>query len=118
METNEGDLHPGTLILAAGAWSGRLARGLGLFVPLEGGKGYHVDLAPARSDPRVPILLQETRTPMALTPLHGRLRLAGTLELAGLDLSISQVRVEAIRRAGESSRCGAGCGRALPTGCP
>ena len=36
---------------------------------------------------------------MAVTPLDGRLRLAGTLELAGLDLSISQVRIEAIRRA-------------------
>jgi D-amino-acid dehydrogenase len=35
------------------------------------------------------------------TPLPGRLRLSGTLELAGLDLSISQRRVEAIRRGGE-----------------
>jgi D-amino-acid dehydrogenase len=34
------------------------------------------------------------------TPLAGRVRLAGTLELAGLDLSIDRRRVEAILRAG------------------
>jgi D-amino-acid dehydrogenase len=33
------------------------------------------------------------------TPLPGRLRLAGTLELAGLDLSVDQVRLGAIVRA-------------------
>jgi D-amino-acid dehydrogenase len=96
VETSEGDLHPGTLVLAAGAWSGRLARGLGLFVPLEGGKGYHVDLEPAAGDPRVPVSMQEART--IATPLDWRLRLSGTLELAGLDLGISARRVDAIRR--------------------
>ena len=34
-------------------------------------------------------------------PLPDRLRLSGTLELAGLDLSISQARVDAIRLGGE-----------------
>ena len=36
---------------------------------------------------------------MIATPLPGRLRLSGTLELAGMDTSISRVRVDAIRRA-------------------
>jgi D-amino-acid dehydrogenase len=34
------------------------------------------------------------------TPLAGRLRLAGTLELAGLDLSVDRRRVDAVVRAG------------------
>jgi D-amino-acid dehydrogenase len=97
LETSEGDLHPQTVVLAAGVWSGRLARTLGVFLPLEGGKGYHVDLEPAAGDPRIPVFLQESRT--IATPLAGRLRLSGTLELAGLDLGISERRVEAIRRA-------------------
>ena len=99
VETADGDLRPGTLVLAAGVWTGRLARGLGLFVPLEGGKGYHVDLEPVGGDPRLPLALQEART--IATPLAGRLRLSGTLELAGLDLSISDRRVAAIRRSGD-----------------
>ena len=98
VETNDGHLRPGVVVLAAGAWAGRLARAVGIFLPLEGGKGYHVDLEPAERDPRVPTWLQESW--VMVTPLPGRLRLAGTLELAGLDLSIDHVRAEAVRRGG------------------
>jgi len=98
VETGDGDLSPETVVLAAGAWSGRIARAVGVFLPLEGGKGYHVDLEPAASDPRIPTWLQESWT--IATPLPGRLRLAGTLELAGLDLSIDRVRADAVRRGG------------------
>jgi D-amino-acid dehydrogenase len=95
--TSEGELRPGHVVLAAGVWSSRLAASVDVLLPLEGGKGYHVDLEPAAGDPQVPVFLQETR--VIATPLAGRLRLAGTLELAGLDPSISARRVEAIRRA-------------------
>ena len=98
VDTSEGELHPEAVVLAAGAWTSELARPLGVFLPLEAGKGYHVDLEPAEGDPQVPVFMQESR--VIATPLEGRLRLAGTLELAGLDLSISGKRVEAIRRAG------------------
>jgi D-amino-acid dehydrogenase len=98
VETRDGDLRPGVVVLAAGAWSGRLARAVGIFLPIEGGKGYHVDLEPAESDPRLPTWLQESW--VMVTPLPGRLRLAGTLELAGLDLSIDHVRADAVRRGG------------------
>ena len=99
VETDGGTLEPEVVVLAAGAWSGRLARGAGVFVPLEGGKGYHVDLEPGDGDPRIPVWLQASWT--IATPLRDRLRLAGTLELAGLDLGLNDVRVEAVRRGGE-----------------
>jgi D-amino-acid dehydrogenase len=67
-------------------------------LPVEGGKGYHVDLEPGPGDPRIPLWFQETR--VIATPLRGRLRLAGTLELAGLDLSVDPRRVNAVLRAG------------------
>jgi D-amino-acid dehydrogenase len=98
VETRDGDLRPGVVVLAAGAWAGRLARAVGVFLPLEGGKGYHVDLEPAERDPRVPTWLQESW--VIVTPLPGRLRLAGTLELAGFDLSIDHVRADAVRCGG------------------
>jgi D-amino-acid dehydrogenase len=88
------ELNAETVVVAAGAWSRTLVD-----LPLEGGKGYHVDYEPAASDPALPTWLQETWT--IATPLPGRLRLSGTLELAGLDLGISQPRVDAIRRGGE-----------------
>lgn len=98
VSTTAGDVVAGEVVVAAGAWTPLLARELGLFVPVEGGKGYHVDLEPGDGDPRVPIWFQESR--VIATPLAGRVRLAGTLELAGLDLSIDRRRVEAILRAG------------------
>jgi len=99
VETTSGELRADEVVLATGAWTPGLARELGVFVPVEGGKGYHVDLEPAEGDPKLPVWLNETR--VIATPLEGRLRLAGTLELAGLDLSVDRVRVRAIQRAAE-----------------
>ena len=99
LETSEGELRTSTAVLAAGAWTRQLARSVGVYVPLEGGKGYHVDLESSVTDPRIPIWLNESWA--IATPLPGRLRLAGTLELAGLDLKIDRMRAEAVRRGGE-----------------
>jgi D-amino-acid dehydrogenase len=88
------ELDAEMVVVAAGAWSRSLVD-----LPLEGGKGYHLDFAHADGDAKLPIWLQETMT--VATPLPGRLRLSGTLELAGLDLSVSQPRVDAIRRGGD-----------------
>ena len=88
------ELQAETVVVAAGAWSRELVD-----LPLEGGKGYHVDFALDDGDPRIPAWVQETWT--IATPLPDRLRLSGTLELAGLDLSISQSRVDTIRRGGD-----------------
>lgn len=97
VRTNQGDLHPETVVLAAGAWTPRLARQIGVFVPLEGAKGYHVDLQRTLGDPHLPIFIKEAR--VIATPLDAALRFGGTLELGGLDLRINAVRVEAIKRA-------------------
>jgi D-amino-acid dehydrogenase len=87
-----------TSVRAAGAWTAPRARTLGVPVPLTGGKGYHVDLAPGPDDPRIPALIHGTRC--AITPLGDRLRIAGTLEVAGLDEGPSAARIETVRRAG------------------
>jgi len=100
VETTEGTLHPGMVVIAAGVWSRGFARQVGVPMPLEGGKGYHIDFTPGDRDPRIPLYLQETR--VIVTPLEGALRLAGTLELSGLDLSIDELRVAALRRAAET----------------
>jgi len=92
------ELRPETVVLAAGAWSSRLAGDIGVRFPLEGGKGYHVDLEAGEGDPTRPVWLQESWA--IATPLAGRLRLAGTLELAGLDVTINRRRAEAVRAGG------------------
>ncbi len=104
--TTAGEVTAGTYVIAAGAWSPQLVGDLGLYLPVEGGKGYHVDLAAADGGPRIPVWLQEAR--VIATPLEGRIRLAGTLELSGLDLSVDRRRVDAVLNAGR--RCVAGLG--------
>ncbi len=104
VETTSGTIPTGEVVLAAGAWTPLLASRLGLSIPVEGGKGYHVDVESAAEDPALPVWLNETR--VIVTPLDGRVRLAGTLELAGLDLRVDERRVAAIVRAAE---------RAVPT---
>jgi D-amino-acid dehydrogenase len=98
IETSHGDLTAGTVVLAAGAWTSRLARQVGVRIPLQPAKGYHVEVdAPARRL-RLPIYMEDAY--VIGTPLDGRLRLAGTLELTGGRAGIDPVRIEALHRAG------------------
>jgi D-amino-acid dehydrogenase len=98
LQTSEGVLRPQAIVLAAGAWTKALAAQAGVHVPLEGGKGYHLEMAAADGpQPGLPMFLEEAR--VTATPLAGRLRLTGTLELSGLDLRVDPIRLEAIGRA-------------------
>jgi D-amino-acid dehydrogenase len=70
------------LVLSAGAWSAPLAAQLGDWVPLESERGYHLEIIRSEAMPRLPIMSGEGK--FAVTPMDGRLRLAGTVEFAGL----------------------------------
>jgi D-amino-acid dehydrogenase len=85
------------LVLAAGVWSGPLSKRLGVPMPIRPGKGYSVDYSPAPIQLRCALTLEDAR--VAVTPLDGMLRLAGTMEFGGFDESVNTVRVDAIRRA-------------------
>ncbi len=97
VETTRGDFGADQVVLAAGAWSPALARMLGIRLHIQPGKGYSVTYRRPANGPRLPLLLGEAR--VGVTPMDGRLRFAGTMELAGLDLSINRRRVAAIVRA-------------------
>lgn len=81
-------------VITGGAWAGTLARRLGLVLPIEGGKGYSLTLENPARLPTVCSLLKEGR--VAVTPMAGRLRVAGTMELGARDLSINSRRIEGI----------------------
>jgi D-amino-acid dehydrogenase len=82
VRTPQGDVPADAAVIAAGAHSRALAAEVGDKVPLETERGYHIMLKNPEVMPRVPTTDadgQFVATPMA----HG-LRLAGTVELAGL----------------------------------
>ncbi|MGA0558539.1 NAD(P)/FAD-dependent oxidoreductase [Larkinella sp. VNQ87] len=82
------------LVVAAGAWSPELTRLLGVSLPLQGGKGYSFMLRNQRPNIRVPAIMLEARA--TATPMGADLRFAGTLEVAGTDLSVNMNRVRGI----------------------
>lgn len=88
---HEGD----AFVLAAGAWTGPLSAAFGHRLPVRPGKGYSIDLPPVRL--RGATNLSDAK--VAVTPFTDRLRLAGTMEFAGLDEDVNDLRVRAILRA-------------------
>lgn len=97
VKTSRGEYSAGEILLAGGVWTAGIARQLGLKLPMQAGKGYSITLPYPQEKPSIPLILEEAR--VAVTPLGDRLRLAGTMELSGLDASINQRRVSAILRA-------------------
>jgi D-amino-acid dehydrogenase len=85
------------VVVAAGAWTPRLLRDFHARIPIIGGKGYALDFEPVPVALRRPVYLHDDR--VAGSPYEGRLRLSGTMELTGLDVSVSRRRVDAIARA-------------------
>ncbi len=86
---------PGDLVvLAAGSWTPSLAATVGIRIPLEPAKGYSCTIDGYPGAPTVPVLLPEKR--VIITPLGGRLRFAGTLELAGQNLTLDRTRYQAV----------------------
>ncbi len=97
--TDTGPIAAAAVIVCAGAWTPGVMRLAGVRVPIEAGKGYSLDVAsPPAPQPRRPLYLHEAR--VAVTPLDGMVRLAGTMELSGLHDRINPARVAAVHRAG------------------
>lgn len=81
VETTEDSLPCDAVVVAAGAWSKDLAKRLGVKVPLDTERGYHLTLPTPGIALSRPVY--STEFGMACTPLTGGLRLGGTVELGG-----------------------------------
>ena len=82
-------------VLAAGAWSRALAARLGLDVPLESERGYHIELMEPSVMPRAPVMVAAGK--FVATPMEGRLRLAGIVEFGGLKAPASRAPLDLLR---------------------
>jgi len=81
------------VVLAAGSWTSSLSKKLGIQLALQAGKGYRIDVAKSTGI-TMPALLLEAK--MAVTPMLGFTRFAGTMEFSGINSTIRKERVEAI----------------------
>ena len=80
------------VVVAGGAWSRQLLDPLGIRVPLETERGYHAMLFDPEVTPSLPIS-NKTRG-FGVTPMEDGLRIAGTVEIAGLDAPPNEERAK------------------------
>jgi D-amino-acid dehydrogenase len=79
------------IVLATGAFTPPMAKLLGNRLLIEAGKGYSVDYYEESLIPELSYILVEAR--VAITPLEKFVRVAGTMEIAGLDQTVNKRRV-------------------------
>ncbi len=82
------------VVLATGSWSALVAAKLNLSLPMQAGKGYSFTIENVQKNTRIPSIFLEAR--VAVTPMGHTLRFGGTMEITGIDHSISMNRVKGI----------------------
>lgn len=88
------EIVAGRAVIAAGAWSHRLASGLGDRIPLETERGYNTTLPAGAFDVKRQLVFPEHG--FVITPLATGLRVGGAVELAGLDRPPNYARARAM----------------------
>ncbi|WP_446050560.1 NAD(P)/FAD-dependent oxidoreductase [Zobellia laminariae] len=93
IKTSKANYTADEVILAAGSWSGQIAKKIKMDLPLQGGKGYSINVA-RPTGITIPAILMESK--MAVTPMDGFTRFAGTMEFSGNNDFVRKERVMAI----------------------
>jgi D-amino-acid dehydrogenase len=94
--TTAGEIAADAAVIATGAWSKTLTAQLGLDVPLETERGYHVMLQGPSAVPRQPTMVASGK--FVATPMADGIRCAGVVEFGGLNLPAHRPPLELILR--------------------
>ncbi|MBX2883749.1 MAG: FAD-dependent oxidoreductase [Granulosicoccus sp.] len=82
VQTDQGAVACDSVVLAAGVWSTTLAKKLGISVPMESERGYHVLFKDPSVSVSAPTMIASGK--FVATPMADGLRCAGIVELGGL----------------------------------
>lgn len=96
VHSGSGRHEASAVVVAAGAWSAPFVRQLGDRIVFDTERGYHVEIASPAVMPSRPVMWAEGK--LFATPMDGRLRGAGTVELAGLDAPPTWKRADLLLR--------------------
>ncbi len=94
--TDQGPITGDTAVLTTGVWSKPLMAKLGLSVPLETERGYHIVFKNAQNGPNHPMMIASGK--FAATPMEQGLRCAGIVEFGGLEAGPSKAPFDLLRR--------------------
>ncbi|AXI49043.1 FAD-dependent oxidoreductase [Sulfitobacter sp. SK012] len=101
IETSQGRIDCDDVVLATGVWSKPLMAKLGLNVPLESERGYHIVFKNAQGGPTRPIMIASGK--FVATPMEQGLRCAGILEFGGLEAGPSKAPLALLRQQAKSA---------------
>lgn len=96
LNTTDGDMTADHIVFAIGPWSKKIAHKLGVKVPFESERGYHIELVNPSEMPKSPMMVASGK--FVVTPMEGRLRAAGVIEFGGLEASASRAPFDMLRR--------------------
>jgi D-amino-acid dehydrogenase len=94
--TSAGRITSDQFLVTTGAWSGPLAKQLGIRVPLESERGYHVEFLEPSMTLKSPIMVASGK--FVASSMNGRLRCAGIVEFGGLESGPSKPPFALLKR--------------------
>ena len=95
--TDQGRVTGDHIVLAMGAWSGKMAKKLGIKrLALESERGYHIELHNPSAMPKAPMMVSAGK--FVVTPMEGRIRCAGVVEFASTEAAAQDGPVQFIKR--------------------
>ena len=97
LRTSAATIDADAVVLAAGVWTQKLLRDVGYKLTILSGKGYSITFPDKTNLVRHPAYLSEAK--VGVSPFEGGLRLAGTLELTGIDTALRRRRLDALLNA-------------------
>jgi D-amino-acid dehydrogenase len=92
--TDAGRLVADRYVVAAGSYSAPLMRRARIDLPVRPAKGYSVTFADDRERPSLGIPFVDDALHAVVVPLKGAIRVAGTAEFAGFDLTLPRARIQ------------------------
>ena len=107
-----------TLVMAAGIWTTRMAKAIGLNVPMEAGKGYHRNITrPTRPTHCLKVATVLAEKHVAVTPMGNVLRLSGTVEFSGINDRLVPKRLDMLTTAARQYLKGLGQSQTISEWC-
>lgn len=96
IQTDKKTHNADEFVLATGSWAPILSKKTGISLLVQAGKGYRIN---TKRETRITIPAILTEAKVAITPMNGFTRFAGTMEIAGINQDINTARVDAIANA-------------------
>lgn len=116
--TDKGELKADSFVLALGSYSPLIARQIGIRIPVYPVKGYSITIPIVDAAGAPESTVMDETFKVAITRLGDRIRVGGTAEIAGYDLSLHQARRDTLEhsvsdlfpRGGDTSKAEFWCG--------